>query len=1254
MALFGGGNNTIKGIKVTIGGDTRELSTALKGVTADSKATAKELREVNKALKYDPTNTTLLSQKHKLLGRQISNTKERLDTLRRAQAEFSDELKGTEEGAKQYRALEREIAITEGTLREMLVLTARDLQQTGQKIEAIGKTYTTHISAPLAGAGAAAVKVAADFESAMSQVQATMGITRDSMTMIDGQSVNTMDALSGLAKQLGQDTAFSASQCAEALNYLALAGYDAEEMTKTLPTILNLAAAGGMELAQSSDMVTDAMSALGMDTADAEKMVDQMAKTSSTTNTSVAQLGEGILKIGATARQIKGGTAELSTALGILANNGIKGAEGGTHLRNVINSLQKSADAATGAIEGVNVAVYDSDGKMRSLNDILGDLNKSMDGMTDQQKADIIRNIFKETDLAAVNALLASTGDEWNALQQSIANSNGAAAQMAETQLDNLHGQLTLLKSALEGLGISIGEILLPTVKEGVETVQGWVDRFNALDDSQKNLIVRLGAVAAAIGPATIAGGKLTSAIGTGVEKYHDMEIAIGKIIGKYEAETLASGGTVTAMGKAQAVMAGLLNPAGLVVGALGLMALGFTAARDAALNSNEGFQTVKKTADEITDSMSDTSKKLQDSFSGYDDNISKIEAQKGVADRLTDSLEELANKSELTAAEQAGMKSAMDQLNAMYPGLNLYIDEATGKLSMGADEIRRYTENASNMALIDAYGKAASEGLQAVVEAEAALYEAEQKQKEVQAEVTELQNAANAAQDAGTQTAIGYKGAQDNITAGMIETANALTEAQARQAEADEAVKQANLTVDEANAKIQYYTDRQNELSSAIGMTTAATAENVAQQDAANAQTEATATGIYDVQTAYTSLMTTSSEETTAWIDNANALYTSLSDGISGAMTMFDEFSGGAEMSTEQMLANLQSQIDGVTAWEENINLLMDRGINTDMLQALIDAGPSSANAVATLANMSADEFARANELWAQKLDIKGFTNTAGTTLQNNMLSSISGATPEIVEAFNKSGSDSWAGFLRGMNAQKDATDKASREMADTAINGAKNELDEHSPSRVMQGIGDNAGAGFVLGITGKTGDVRNASIALAQAAVIDGNQLLHAGNVSGGYLGYGLADGIYASTPAAVAAARYMAESVIAETNYILDINSPSKVFRQIGQYSGEGYAEGLIDEIDGVTDAVQDVMQSVIDEAGKLSGDMSINTPSIAMPNFNNAGQTIDNRQTTQIGNIDISVTAQDGQTAQEIADEIETRLADRIYAEGAVWR
>lgn len=383
--------------------------------------------------------------------------------------------------------------------------------------EALGATKKVILGASAAttALGTASVKTAGDFEASMSQVQATMGITKDSASNLNGESVNTMDALGALAKEMGASTAFSAGECADALNYLALAGYNTQEMADTLPTVLRLASAGNMDLATASDMVTDAMSALGIETKDADKMVDQMAKTASSSNTSVAQLGEAMLTIGGTAKTLKGGTVELSTALGILANNGKKGAEGGTALRNILLSLQAPTDKAAEAMEDIGLQVYDSEGKMRSLNDILSDLNSAMDSMTDQEKTDIINRIFNKTDLNSVNALLANTGDTWNELQSAIENSAGSAQDMADTQLDNLHGQLTLLKSAIEGLAISIGEIILPYVKQFVDKIQSLVDWLNNLDDETKKTIVKIGAVVAALGPAIIIIGKVMSLIST-------------------------------------------------------------------------------------------------------------------------------------------------------------------------------------------------------------------------------------------------------------------------------------------------------------------------------------------------------------------------------------------------------------------------------------------------------------------------------------------------------------------------------------------------------------------------------------------------------------------------------------------------------------------------------------------------------------------------------------------------------------------
>lgn len=517
----------IQGITVEIGGDTTKLQTALKGLNGEIKSTQTALKDVEKLLKMDPGNTELLAQKEKLLAQAVDETKQKLETLKTAAEQANTALANGDISQEQYDALQREIVETEQNLRSLetqanqsatavqkIAATGESLKTTGDNISNAGKKLLP-VTATVTALGTASVTTAANFESSMSQVQATMGITKDSMSTLDGQSVNTMDALSNLAKEMGASTAFSATECAEALNYLALAGYSTQEMADTLPTVLNLAAAGSMDLASASDMVTDAMSALGMGVNEAETMVDQMAKTASTTNTSVAQLGEGILTIGATAKSIKGGTAELNTALGILANNGIKGAEGGTHLRNIILSLQNPTEKAANSMEDLGVSVYDSQGNMRSLNDILGDLNSSMAGMTSAEKDNIISRIFNKTDLASVNALLANTGSTWDSLQQSIANSGGAASQMADTQLDNLQGQITLLKSALEGLAISFGQLLMPALKSIVGVIQKVVDWLNSLDEGTKKTIVTIALVAGALGPVLIVVGKVISAVGT-------------------------------------------------------------------------------------------------------------------------------------------------------------------------------------------------------------------------------------------------------------------------------------------------------------------------------------------------------------------------------------------------------------------------------------------------------------------------------------------------------------------------------------------------------------------------------------------------------------------------------------------------------------------------------------------------------------------------------------------------------------------
>ena len=318
------------------------------------------------------------------------------------------------------------------------------------------------------------VQVGQTFEASMSQVMATMGISKDTITE-DG--IKPYEMLKETAEEMGATTQFSASQASDALNYLALAGYDAEKACGALPTVLNIAAAGGMELANASDMVTDAMSALGIEATsqNLEEFGDKLAKTSQKSNTSVAQLGEAILTVGGTAKNLAGGTTEMNTALGILADNGIKGAEGGTALRNMILALGSPTDKAKAQLDALGVQVYDTEGKMRPLNDIFGDLNSSMANMTDEQKNIALSDIFNKVDLKSSSALLANCGDRWNELSGYINKSDGACEDMAETMNDNLKGDITSMQSALEGLKIALSDTLNNDLRTIVQNATGYL-----------------------------------------------------------------------------------------------------------------------------------------------------------------------------------------------------------------------------------------------------------------------------------------------------------------------------------------------------------------------------------------------------------------------------------------------------------------------------------------------------------------------------------------------------------------------------------------------------------------------------------------------------------------------------------------------------------------------------------------------------------------------------------------------------------
>ena len=319
--------------------------------------------------------------------------------------------------------------------------------------------------APVVAGAGASVKTFVNFDDAMRQVQATMGGTESDYKKLESA-----------AREMGRTTRFSATESAEALNYLALAGYDTDKAIATLPKVLSLASAGNMDLAKASDLVTDSMSILNVSLDEADGFIDKMAKTSQKSNTNVEQLGEAYLTAGGNINVLNGGVDEANVLLGVLADNGFKGSEGGTKLRNVIQSLTSPTSQASKTLEELGVSVADADGNMRTMPDIVEDLNSSLDGMGDVAKADTLNKIFNRADISAVNSLLDTSSERYSELADHMLTAEGTAQQMSDTLESGLGGSFRELKSMIEDLAISIGQELAPYIEIGVEKFKEFID----------------------------------------------------------------------------------------------------------------------------------------------------------------------------------------------------------------------------------------------------------------------------------------------------------------------------------------------------------------------------------------------------------------------------------------------------------------------------------------------------------------------------------------------------------------------------------------------------------------------------------------------------------------------------------------------------------------------------------------------------------------------------------------------------------
>ena len=1029
----------------------------------------------------------------------------------------------------------------------------------------------------------ASVEVGSEFEASMSQVAATMGMTADEINNGSEQ----YEKLAQAAKDCGATTKYSASEAGEALNYLALAGYDADKSIATLPKVLDLAAAGGLDLAYASDLVTDSMAALGLETNQLDLYIDEMAKTSQKSNTSVAQLGEATLVCAGTVSLTQQKLETMNAELGILANNGIKGAEGGTHLRNILLSLSAPTDTAAVAIEQLNLNIADSKGNMRDMNDIMVDLDAAMEGMSSTEKTQMINKIFNKTDIAAVNALLKGTNGEFDNLMDELEGCSGAAKAMADTMNNNLKGKLTILQSSLEGLGIAAYEVFDDDMKMAVDGATKAVGRLqksieqgslgvslNKLSDSLGNFCENAIDVGEDALPVVIDGltwlldnSDAVIAGVTGIAAANlEMKVvgpAIESLTAAWNTYKLANEGATVSQWALNAAMTA--NPAGLLIGAV----VGLTAAVGAYIIMNKDELTAMDETSEKTKELVEETKTLNSEYAKTSEERAKtregMQAEATQAKKLVDELTQLADKTSKTKDEQTRMKMIVEQLNQLVPELNLAIDDQTGKLNMSTDAIELNID--AMMAL--ARAEAAREDLTRIAQEQ---YEAEKQltalreQEAEQAKVLEERTAALAEEYEK------FEGAQGNQWRSF--NANLIT-----------AKDQAQDTYDSIQAEIEETEGTINTL----GEEYATTMQYISEQEEV-AETSVEELGDAAVGTA-ADMQDMSSSVSEAFTE----MYDNVAETVSKQIDLFSEFNGQAELTSQELLANMQSQVDGISQWADNLEALAERGIDQGLLKHLSDMGPEGAAYVSTFVSMTDEELQKAGELYTEAMSLPDE------------------AASQIAESWEIAGENAGQGYIDGIESKKEEATEKSGEVGQESLDKLVEVLDEHSPSKETQKMGEFFVEGFRDGIEQEKQPLIDTVSNMASEVLQTARRELSKDKAVdiGKQIPAGIAEGIRSGQSSAINAAADMAKKALEAAKKALDVHSPSKKFAWLGEMSGEGYIEGLRASMANIDDIVADTLPdtSMITVQAKA-------TPAAAQTTEAEQGKTYNIEQTINI--------------------------------------
>ncbi len=940
----------------------------------------KQLDNVQKEMQESGEHSSALANKELELQQRIRTTEEAIATktekLTRMEAALAEAGVDVNDLTSESKRLNEQLA----NLRDEEEKAADEAANFGEQ----GQTAFEMVGSALVAAGIAkALQAISDEFKECVNASMEFGYTMSTVEALSGASVSEMQTLNDTAKQLGATTAFTANQSAEAMTYMGMAGWGAQQMVSGMDGVLNLAAASGEDLANVSDIVTDNLTAFGLKASDTAHFADVLAATATNSNTSVGIMGETFKSSAAIAGALGYSIEDVATMVGLMANSGVKASIAGTALKNIFNGISDEVTLTSSAFGEMTYTGVNLDGSMKDLSTVVSDLRMYFDQMTDAEKKANAQAIAGERGYNGLLAILNATEEDYNKVSESINNCTGAAQRMANIKLDNLQGDVCLLESATDGLRMTIGGMFEDEMREGAQVLTDIVTKINEFCEQNPAVVKALMAVTAEMGLVVAGYTAFTT-----VKKVKNALDAVGAALQAKKAAAAAAAAAATGAEATATVgatvaqkglnLAFLTSPIFIITAAVAALTAGLTVLREVCkvetietqtlsaateqqynrvdeLNSkyeeacnvygetSDQARTLKYDLDEATQAIDSQSFSVKDLYAEIDtlhgsteDLLSNInETTSGIDDNyesamvLSAKLRELASSSDKSAASQAKMEPIVKRLNAMYPELGLSVKDVADRMG----ELNAQIEQAANSQSMQAKYEAAKESL-------ADLYVQQEK----------LQQAADKADTAYARAAKAYS---DTVGDNVFSAFGAWVSG--REGDVDAALSN-------AREKMATARDDLNAINAEIAKCEAAMAE----YGEVITGTSDNSVSAYDAMSIAISGV---KAETAELLQAYNDAYKAAYESISGQYALWDEAAKVSAISAGTINTNLQGQADYWGNYNANLDKLLGKAGEIDGLKDVIatfaDGSTDSVNAIAGMATASDEDLTKMVENW-------------------------------------------------------------------------------------------------------------------------------------------------------------------------------------------------------------------------------------------------------------------------------------------------